>query len=109
MTQLDLIEECLRKSRFDGITYSPAFDRERLGAQLKRVLGVLERGSWYTLAEIAAHTGDSSQAAISARLRDLRKPKFGGFTVERRRRGEPRNGLWEYHMKKPGGADRPGF
>lgn len=109
MTQIDLIEECLRHAQFDGITYSPKLDRQRLGAQLRRVLEVMEKGGWYTLAEIAAYTGDASQAAISARLRDLRKPKFGGFTIERRRRGEPRKGLWEYQMKKPGGADRPGF
>jgi len=104
MTQLDLIEECLRRAQFDGITYSPTLDRKRLGAQLRRVLEVMERGGWYTLAEIAAHTGDASQAAISARLRDLRKEKFGGFEVERRRRGEPRNGLWEYELKTPGGG-----
>jgi len=90
---MDLIEECLRRSQFDGITYSPTFDRERLGNQLKRVLQAMERGGWYTLAEIAAYTGDSSQAAISARLRDLRKEKFGSFNIERRRRGEARQGL----------------
>lgn len=100
MTQIDLIEECLRRAQFDGITFSPRFDRERLGAQLRRVFEFMEKGGWYTLGEIARHTGDASEAAISARLRDLRKPKFGGFTVERRRRGEPRNGLWEYRLKQ---------
>lgn len=101
MTQLDLVEECLRRAQFDGITYSPTFDRARLGAQMRRVFEVMEQGPWLTLEEIAIRTGDNSQAAISARLRDLRKPKFGGFSVERRRRGDPRKGLWEYHMKKP--------
>jgi len=99
MTQIDLIQECLRQATFDGITYDPKLDYQRLSGQLKRVFGVMCKGGWYTLGEIAAHTGDSSEAAISARLRDLRKPKFGGFIIERRRRGEARKGLWEYRLE----------
>jgi hypothetical protein len=98
MTQLDLVEECLRRSQFDGITYSPTLDRARLSGQLKRVFSVVVKGGWYTLSEIAAYTGDQSEAAISARLRDLRKPKFGAFGIERRRRGDPKKGLWEYRL-----------
>lgn len=85
-------------AHFDGITYRPEFDYERLGAQLKRVFEVVRDCRWYTLPEIAARTGDRSEAAISARLRDLRKPKFGGFRIDRRRRGEAKAGLWEYRI-----------
>jgi hypothetical protein len=99
MTQFDLIQECLRRAEFDGITYEPKLDYQRLSGQLRRVFGVMVKGGWWTLAEIARQTGDQSEAAISARLRDLRKPKFGGFEVERRRRGEARKGLWEYRLK----------
>jgi hypothetical protein len=99
MTQIDLIQECLRQAQFDGITYDPSLDYQRLSGQLKRVFSVMVRGGWLTLSEIAAQTGDQSEAAISARLRDLRKPKFGGFEVERRRRGEGKKGLWEYRLK----------
>lgn len=98
MTQIDLIQECLR-AQFDGITYNPKLDYQRLSGQLKRVFGVMVTGGWLTLSEIATATGDQSEAAISARLRDLRKPKFGGFEVERRRRGEAKKGLWEYRLK----------
>lgn len=99
MTQLDLVQECLRNAQFDGVTYDPKLDYQRLSGQLKRVFGVMVKGGWYTLSEIAGHTGDASEAAISARLRDLRKSKFGGFQVERRRRGEGKKGLWEYRLK----------
>ena len=98
MTQLDLVEELAKLPHFDGITYSPEFDYTRLGAQLRRVFDVVRSGRWYTLSELSNLTGDRSEAAISARLRDLRKPKFGGFEVERRRRGDPKLGIWEYRL-----------
>jgi hypothetical protein len=81
---------------FDGATYDPAVDHERLGAQALRVWGVMRDGRWRTLAEVEAACGDP-QASISARLRDFRKPRFGEHTVERRRRGVDR-GLWEYRL-----------
>lgn len=99
MTQTDLIQECLRKAEFDGITYDRKLDYQRLSGQLKRVFSVMVTGGWRTLSEIARETGDQSEAAISARLRDLRKTKFGSFEVERRRRGDAKKGLWEYRLK----------
>lgn len=82
---------------FDGATYRRPLDQYRLAGQLGRVLGVMGDGAWRTLAELAAATGDP-EASVSARLRDLRKPKFGGLDVEHRRRGEPAAGLWEYRV-----------
>lgn len=38
------------------------------------------------------------EASASARLRDLRR---AGLTVERRRRGDPKAGLWEYRVGLP--------
>lgn len=83
---------------FSGRTYSREFDRDRLNAQLARVYDLMVDGRWRTLAEIETATGDP-QASVSARLRDLRKRKFGGFTVERRRRGEAKMGIWEYRVQ----------
>ena len=40
-----------------------------------------------------------SEAGISARLRDLRKEKFGGYSIERKRSDE---GLWWYRMERKG-------
>jgi hypothetical protein len=77
---------------FDGVTYEQERDHERLSAMLWRVQAVMADGHWHTLGELSARTG-GSEAAVSARLRDLRKPKFGGHTVKRR---YVRRGLWEY-------------
>lgn len=81
---------------FDGETYDPAQDHERLGAQALRVWSVISDGEWRTLAEIEHLTGDP-QASISARLRDFRKHQFGDHTIQRRRR-ETGRGLWEYRV-----------
>lgn len=84
-------------AHFDGKTYEAPLDYERLGRQLLAVLSVVKDGRWRTLSEVAAETGEP-EASISARLRDLRKEKFGGHTVERRRRGEEKRGLFEYRL-----------
>lgn len=83
----------------DGITFEPKFDEDRLNAQALRVWRVIFDGRWRTLAEIAERTGDP-EASISARLRDLRKERFGGHRVERRRRESPIRGLFEYRLVK---------
>ena len=82
---------------FDGATYERAFDEERLNAQARRVWWVVSDARWHTLSEISAATGDP-EASVSARLRDLRKPEWGGLTVERRRRGDLTRGLFEYRV-----------
>jgi len=86
------------KPDFDGATYERAHDKARLTGQCLRVFTAMSDGRWRTLAEIEAVTGDP-QASISARLRDLRKPKFGEYTVNRRARGPRENGLFEYQLQ----------
>jgi predicted ArsR family transcriptional regulator len=54
-------------------------------------------GKWRTLREIADAL-TIPEASASARLRDLRKERFGNYQVERQRRGEGRKGLFEYRM-----------
>lgn len=90
----------LQLSDHDGATYTPALDRARLNAQTQRVFDVVIDGKWRTLAEIATITHDP-EASVSARLRDLRKQKFGGFVVHRRRRGIEERGLFEYLIVIP--------
>jgi hypothetical protein len=68
---------------FDGDTFEPARDAARLAGQLARVRQLMADGAWRTLREIAIHVG-ASEAGASARLRDLRKARFGGHTVERK-------------------------
>lgn len=85
---------------FDGDTFSPEHDERRLGSLLERVRELMLDGKWRSLAEIRTVAG-GSEAGISARLRDLRKKKWGSYTVERRRRGDPNGGLWEYRVLQP--------
>ena len=80
---------------FDGTTFNAPADGLRLARQLSAVRDLVSDGKWRTLHEIADVVG-APEASVSARLRDLRKPKFGGWTVERRRRGEAKRGLHEY-------------
>jgi hypothetical protein len=81
----------------DGATFDRTLDAPRLNTQAQRVFDALADGAWRTLREIAAKTGDP-EASISARLRDLRKLAFGGHKVDRRRRGDPKAGVWEYRL-----------
>lgn len=83
-------------SDFDGRTYDAAHDEKRLTTQLKGVLEELRAGGWRTLAQLAAAVG-GSEAGVSARLRDLRKQKFGSHDIEGRRVA---GGLWEYRLRR---------
>ena len=85
MRQPDLfpvISEC-GALRFDGQTVAPD-DVPRLSSQLLAVKTLMLDGRARTLKEIAHATG-ASEAGASARLRDLRKSRFGGYVVERTR------------------------
>lgn len=82
------------KPEFDGKTYEPEKDRARLSGQLQRVFDLVVDGKKRTLGQIRDAVG-GSEAGISARLRDLRKPKFGGFQINRERL---EGGLWVYWM-----------
>ncbi len=82
---------------FDGPTYNEELDGERLSGQHARVFACMSDGKARTLREIQAITG-GSETAISARLRDFRKKRFGSHTVDPTRRGEGKNGVWEYRL-----------
>lgn len=69
---------------FDGATYQPAHDCARLNRQLQKVYEIMRDGVEHTPEELERRTGEN-WASISARLRDLRKPKFGRHRVLRRR------------------------
>jgi len=83
-------------------TYDDRLDGPRIATLLDCVREVMAGGEWLTLGEIrrecACRGVHGSEAGISARIRDLRKPQHGGREVDRRRRGEPSNGLWEYRL-----------
>ena len=62
--------------------------------------------TWLTLEELAKLT-HYPQASISAQLRHLRKPEYGGYVVEKRPReldaalrGEDFGTVWEYQLRR---------
>ena len=82
---------------FEGSDYVRELDQKRLTGQLARVFAFMSRQGWWTLSEIEKATGDP-QASISAQLRHLRKYKWGAHEVDKRRRGELNQGLFEYRL-----------
>lgn len=98
MKQLDLFDYVSnRKLRFNGSDYIRSKDDVRLTGQILRVFNCMSDGVFRTLGEIEAITGDP-QASISAQLRHLRKERFGSHEINKRRRGEIENGLFEYQL-----------
>jgi len=97
--------DAMTRPHFDGETYEPAPDHARLTSQLDRVLDLMRDGAWRTLSQIQQCCG-GSDASVSARLRDLRKDKFGGRVVERRRMAPATAGLFEYRVLPPAPKDR---
>jgi len=85
---------------FDGKTFNEARDGERLGKQLETVKKTMLDGQWHTLQELS-EIARASVAAVSARVRDLRKAKFGGYNVERL---YVRKGLWMYRIAPSAGS-----
>lgn len=83
----------------DGETFDSKHDGKRLNRQAADVFALMKDGEWRPLWKIAKITGHP-EASISARLRDFRKPKFGGYTVERKRVGGGCDGepLWLYRV-----------
>jgi len=81
--------------RFDGATFDQERDGERLSSQLLRVLETIKDGRWRSLKQLSNETGDP-EASVSARLRDLRKQRFGGHVIGRRYLG---GGLYEYRLE----------
>lgn len=79
---------------FDGATFDRKRDGARLQKQLNDVRDFMADGEWRTLNGIAWATSHP-EASVSARLRDLRKAKFGGHVVERR---AVKRGLFKYRV-----------
>ncbi len=69
------------------------------------MLSAGECGVWLTLRELSRMTR-FGEASISAQLRHLRKPEYGAFVVEKRRREadevvrEEPGAVWEYRLSR---------
>jgi len=71
-----------------------AYKAEGQNTRIKRLM---DDGRWRTLAEISKRTKDP-ETSVSAQLRHLRKPQFGGFTIEKRRKNGGKTGPYEYRL-----------
>jgi hypothetical protein len=70
-------------------------------------------GAWLTLRELSRMTG-FGEASISAQLRHLRKPQYGSFVVQKRRREDEEISrtmepgvVWEYQLRRSRRSRRP--
>lgn len=100
LARLVPVEPTLEGPR-DGTTFDPEKDLVRLNGQMLDVYKVMIWGDWHTIDNVqqlivSRYGRHYSQAGISARIRDFRKPKFGSHTVRRRRHHE--TGLWQYKL-----------
>jgi hypothetical protein len=109
-------------ARTFGAAYDPLLDRARVLTQMEVIRDVMLSAAecadalalrpyrqlwdpaqlaadagWMTLRELAELTS-YGEASISAQLRHLRKKQFGGYIVEKRRRGLATCGAWEYRI-----------
>jgi hypothetical protein len=80
--------------------------RTQRGVLCDVMLSARECDTWLTLDELAKLT-HYPQASISAQLRHLRKPEYGGYAVEKRPRttdailrGEDFGTVWEYQLRR---------
>lgn len=102
------------RRRMEGLVRRLAGSRRRTAAGRRRqrdvlcdvMLGAGRRGTWLTLDELAKLT-HYPPASISAQLRHLRKPEFGGYAVEKQQRasgrtlrGEDFGAVWEYRLRR---------
>ena len=94
----------LRKTASRAVAYESAPRPAPSGKQFRDVQTLMSDARWRTVAEISDATGHP-ECSVGARVRDLRKPQFGGHSVHRRRRliGGCLSRLWEYRLL-PGGA-----
>ena len=90
------------KPKFDGVTFDEARDGPRLFRQCQTVFDLMQDKKWRTLKEIS-RTCNEPEASVSARLRDLRKTRFGSYDVQRRHVAA---GVWEYRVLPPMPSDQ---
>ena len=73
----------------------------KLNTDVAAVKRALRKKTWMTLREIQTELNDKcvyiELQTVSARVRDLRKAKYGAHIVDRRYVG---HGVWEYRLGK---------
>lgn len=73
-------------------------DQSRLNRQHEDIKALMLDGAWRTVKEVSQLL-NYDENSVSAQIRHLRKPQFGGWLVLRRRRKDV--GVSEYSVKSP--------
>ena len=76
-----------------GPAYSESLDGNRIRKLQDAIYTYMSDGKWHTLAEISSL--GYPESSVSAQLRHLRKPKFGGHHIIKKYID---NGLWMYAL-----------
>jgi hypothetical protein len=84
----------IARTKFEGSDIDHARDTERLKSQLLRIFELMKDGKFRSLQQISDATG-APHASASAQLRNLKKARNGGHTLNKRYLG---NGLFEYQI-----------
>ena len=87
----------IHDSKFDGSDVVKKLDNPRLEKGITRIFNYMKGERWLTLETISESTS-IGESSVSAQLRNMRKDRFGGHTIEKRRKGERTSGLWEYKL-----------
>jgi hypothetical protein len=95
MSSVPAMYQISRDIKFDGKAYDHEVDSPRLHNQFDRVFHFMKDEKWYTIRQVSQALGNAQEQSISATIRDMRKERFGGHTVERRRVSP---GLYEYRL-----------
>lgn len=66
--------------------YNTREDQKRLSRQHIAIRELMLDGVWRTVEDISKLTQEPNLCSISAQLRHLRKPEYGGYVVSRRKR-----------------------
>lgn len=82
-----------KERKFDGDTYDAAQDEARLESALERTVAVMRSGHWFSLERLAREVG-CTEAGASARIRDLRKPRFAQKYGVKEVRSQRAEGSW---------------
>lgn len=69
-------------------------------SQRAKVYAVLKDRRWHDHQTITARCGAENWASASARLRDLRKDRYGGYRIHRKP-NPAQPGFWLYRMVDP--------
>ncbi|PCJ55047.1 MAG: hypothetical protein COA79_21155 [Planctomycetota bacterium] len=78
-----------------GDSYKNNLDGHRIGNLMSTIKSIMWDDNWHTLPELS-DTTNAMTTSVSASIRHLRKVKFGGHNIIKRRIRS--SGLWEYKL-----------